>query len=195
MNEEETGTETAETEGVATPEEGDGAGEGEGTGLELGGELNFDRLAELEKELEQVRQHALYAQAETQNVRRRLEQEKINAAQYAATGFARDMLSVKDNLERALASIPDELREDDRLKSLVAGIEVTGRELETVFQRNGIAKVESLGQKLDPHFHQAMIEVPDGKAEPGTIVQEMQAGYTIKERLLRPALVGVARKP
>jgi molecular chaperone GrpE len=162
---------------------------------EAGGEFNLDRLSELEKELEEVRQHVLYAQAETQNVRRRLEQEKVNAANYAATAFARDMLSVKDNLERALASIPDELREDDRLKSLVAGIEVTGRELETVFQRNGIAKVESLGQKLDPHFHQAMIEVPDGKAEPGTIVQEMQAGYTIKDRLLRPALVGVARKP
>src|SRR5918999_1590343 len=98
-----------------------------------GGEMNLDRLGELEKELEEVRQHVLYAQAETQNVRRRLEQEKVNAAQYAATGFARDMLSVKDNLERALAAIPDELREDERMKALVAGIEATGRELENVF--------------------------------------------------------------
>ena len=160
-----------------------------------GGELNLDRLGELEKELEEVRQHVLYAQAETQNVRRRLEQEKVNAAQYAATGFARDMLSVKDNLERALAAIADELREDERMKSLVAGLEATGRELENVFQRNGIKRSGALGQKLDPHFHQAMIEVPDDKAEPGTIVQEMQSGYTIKDRLLRPALVGVARKP
>ena len=171
------------------------AEEGASTADEAGGELNLDRLGELEKELEEVRQHVLYAQAETQNVRRRLEQEKINASNYAATGFARDMLSVKDNLERALAAIADELREDERMKSLVAGIEATGRELESVFQRHGIAKVESLGQKLDPHLHQAMIEVPDDKAEPGTIVQEMQSGYTIKDRLLRPALVGVARKP
>ena len=160
----------------------------------LDGELNLDRLGELEKELEEVRQHVLYAQAETQNVRRRLEQEKINAAQYAATGFARDMLSVKDNLERALAAIPEELRGDDRMKGLVAGIEATGRELDNVFQRHGIVRVESVGKMLDPHFHQAMIEVPSDE-EPGTIVQEMQGGYTIKDRLLRPALVGVARKP
>jgi len=166
---------------------------GDDTGFE-GGELNLDRLGELEKELEEVRQHVLYAQAETQNVRRRLEQEKVNAAQYASTGFARDMLSVKDNLERALAAIPEELREDERMKGLVAGIEATGRELDNVFQRHGIVRVESIGRKLDPHFHQAMIEVPSDE-EPGTIVQEMQAGFTIKDRLLRPALVGVARKP
>jgi molecular chaperone GrpE len=161
---------------------------------EFGGELNLDRLGELEKELEEVRQHVLYAQAETQNVRRRLEQEKVNAANYAATAFARDMLSVKDNLERALAAIPADLRDDERMKGLVAGIEVTGRDLESVFQRHGISRVEAMGAKLDPHLHQAMIEVPSD-SEPGTIVQEMQSGYTIKDRLLRPALVGVARKP
>ncbi len=159
-----------------------------------GGDADLDRLEALSRELEEVRQHVLYAQAETQNVRRRLEQEKVNASQYAATGFARDMLSVKDNLERALAAIPADLREDERMKGLVVGIKATGRELENVFQRNGIARVEALGAKLDPHFHQAMIELPSDE-EPGTIVQEMQAGYTIKDRLLRPALVGVAKKP
>jgi molecular chaperone GrpE len=162
--------------------------------LDFGGEMNLDRLGELEKELEEVRQHVLYAQAETQNVRRRLEQEKQSAAQYAATAFARDMLSVKDNLERALAAIPEDLREDERMKGLVAGIEATGREVEAAFQRHGIVRVEALGQKLDPHLHQAMLEVPTDEAEPGTIVQEMQCGYTIKDRLLRPALVGVAKK-
>jgi molecular chaperone GrpE len=151
-------------------------------------------FSELVKELEQVRQHVLYAQAETQNVRRRLEQEKQTAATYAATGFARDVLSVKDNLDRALAAIPEDLRQDERMKALIAGIEATGRELDTVFQRNGITRVEAMGQPLDPHKHQAMIEVPNDDAEPGTIVQEMQAGYMIKDRLLRPALVGVARK-
>ncbi|HYJ29079.1 MAG TPA: nucleotide exchange factor GrpE [Allosphingosinicella sp.] len=153
-----------------------------------------DRLDELIRELEEVRQHVLYAQAETQNVRRRLETEKQTASTYAATGFARDMLSVKDNLERALAAIPDELREDERLKGLVAGIEVTGRELESVFGRHGITRIEAVGQPLDPNRHQAMVEIPSD-AEPGSIVQEMQAGYMIKDRLLRPALVGVARKP
>ena len=159
----------------------------------LEGELNLDRLGELEKELEEVRQHVLYAQAETQNVRRRLEQEKVNAANYAATAFARDMLSVKDNLERALAAIPAELNDDERLKGLVAGIEVTGRELENAFQRHGISRIDAMGEKLDPNRHQAMIEVPSDE-EPGTIVQEMQSGYMLKDRLLRPALVGVAKK-
>jgi molecular chaperone GrpE len=158
------------------------------------GAAEQDRFAELAKELEEVRQHLLYAQAETQNVRRRLEQEKQTAATYAATAFARDMLSVKDNLDRALAAIPEDLRQDERMKSLIAGIEATGRELDTVFQRNGITRVEAVGQALDPHRHQAMIEVPSEEAEPGTIVQEMQSGYMIKDRLLRPALVGVAKK-
>ena len=154
-----------------------------------------DRLDELVRELEEVRQHVLYAQAETQNVRRRLEAEKQAASAYAATGFARDMLSVKDNLERALAAIPDELRADERLKGLVTGIEVTGRELESVFKRHDITRIESVGRPLDPNRHQAMVEIPSEDAEPGSIVQEMQAGYMIKDRLLRPALVGVARKP
>src|SRR5688572_32402548 len=154
-----------------------------------------DRLSELVKELEEVRQHVLYAQAETQNVRRRLEQEKQNAAAYAATGFARDMLSVKDNLDRALAAIPEELRQDERMGPLVTGIEATARELDAALQRNGITRIEAMGLPLDPHRHQAMVEIPSAEAEPGTIVQEMQSGYMIKDRLLRPALVGVAKKP
>jgi molecular chaperone GrpE len=162
--------------------------------VDLGGEMNLDRLGELERELEEVRQHVLYAQAETQNVRRRLEQEKASATQYAATAFARDMLSVKDNLERALAAIPEELRGDERMKGLIAGIEATGRELDSAFSRHGIARIDAMGEKLDPNRHQAMLEVPTDKGEPGTIVQEMQPGYTIKDRLLRPALVGVAKK-
>lgn len=147
----------------------------------------------LEAELEKLKSEVLYAQAETHNVRRRLEKEKQDATAYAATGFARDMLSVADNLSRALASIPAELREDDRLKALVTGIDMTGRELENVFQRHGITKIEALGAKLDPNRHQAMLEIEQGDAEPGTIVQEMQGGYMIRDRLLRPALVAVAK--
>ena len=161
--------------------------------VDLDAESNDEkRIADLQREVEEARQNVLYAQAETQNVRRRLEQEKQSAANYAATSFARDMLSVKDNLDRALQAVPEELRADDRIKSLLTGIEATGREVESVFKRNGITKIEAMGQPLDPNRHQAMMEVPSD-AEPGTIVQEMQAGYMIKDRLLRPALVGVAR--
>jgi molecular chaperone GrpE len=168
------------------------SGETEAEGADAGPEQ--DRLGELVKELEEVRQHVLYAQAETQNVRRRLEQEKLTAANYAATGFARDMLSVKDNLDRALAAVSDEVRQDERMKGLITGIEATSRELDSVFSRNGITRIEAMGQALDPNRHQAMVEIPNDEAEPGTIVQEMQPGYMIKDRLLRPALVGVAKK-
>ena len=153
-----------------------------------------DRFAEIEQQLAEAKQQTLYAQAETQNVRRRLEQEKQAATAYAVTGFARDMLAVKDNFDRALAAMPEELRQDERIKPLIAGIEATGRELANVFQRNGITRIEAMGQPLDPNRHQAMVEIPSEEAEPGTVVQEMQAGYMIKDRLLRPALVGVAKK-
>lgn len=153
-----------------------------------------DHAAALEAEIAQLRQDLLYARAETENVRRRGERELGDAHAYAATKFARDMLSVSDNLTRGLAAMPEDLRSDDKLKGLVAGIEATGREIDTVFERHGITRIPSIGQPLDPNKHQAMVEIPDDTAEPGTIVQEMQSGYMIKDRLLRPALVGVAKK-
>lgn len=152
-----------------------------------------DRTAELEAQLAEAKAQALYAQAEIQNVRRRAEQDVKNARDYGATGFARDILSVADNVARALAAIPDALREDEKFKGLVTGLEATGRELDGVFARNGISKIVAVGEKLDPNRHQAMMELPSADAEPGTIVQEIQAGYMIKDRLLRPALVGVAK--
>jgi molecular chaperone GrpE len=152
-------------------------------------------FASLQAEIEDLRNKALYAQAETQNVRRRLEKEKSDALAYAGTSLARDMLSVSDNLARALSAIPAELRDDERLKPVMTGIEMTARELENVFQRNGITKIEAMGEALDPNRHQAMIELERADAAPGTIVEEMQAGYMIKDRLLRPALVGVAKAP
>ena len=153
-----------------------------------------EELAKLAEQLEAARQDILYAQAETQNVRRRMEKEAQDAKAYAATGFARDVLSVSDNLTRALEAIPAELREDEKMKALVTGLEATGRELESVFAKNGITRIAAMGMPLDPNQHQAMVEIPSADAEPGTIVAEMQAGYMIKDRLLRPALVGVAKK-
>ncbi|MEM1131565.1 MAG: nucleotide exchange factor GrpE [Pseudomonadota bacterium] len=165
---------------------------------EVAGQAGDDaaaRISDLEAELAEAKQQTLYAQAETQNVRRRMEKEIQDARAYAATGFARDILSVSDNLTRALEAIPDDLREDEKWKGLIAGIEATGRELEKVFGQHGISRIPAMGLELDPNQHQAMIEIPTDDHEPGTIVQEMQTGYMIKDRLLRAAYVGVAKKP
>jgi molecular chaperone GrpE len=153
-----------------------------------------DRLAELERQLEEAQSKALYAAAETQNVRRRLEAEKNQASNYAAAGFARDMVAIKDHLDRALAAVGDDLRADKTAAQFLAGIEATSRELEAAFARHGVTRIKSVGEPLDPHRHQAMVEMPSDQ-EPGTIVEEMQPGYMMKDRLLRPALVGVAKKP
>ena len=153
-----------------------------------------DALALLRGDLEAAKQEVLYAKAETQNVRRRLEKDVADARAYAATGFARDMLSVADNLSRALDAIPQELHEDERIKSLITGIEATGRELDKVFGLHGITRIAATGLPLDPNQHQAMLEVPSAEAEPGTVLQELQAGYMIKDRLLRPAMVAVAKQ-
>ncbi|MDP9086360.1 MAG: nucleotide exchange factor GrpE [Pseudomonadota bacterium] len=157
-----------------------------------GAEAGDERVAELIKQLEDAKATSLYAAAEAQNVRRRLEAEKVQASTYAVTGFARDMLAVKDNLDRALAAVTEELRADTTAANFLAGIEATARELEAIFTRNGVTRVEARGMPLDPNKHQAMIEVPS-EAEPGTVVEEMQPGYMLKERLLRPALVAVAK--
>ena len=154
-----------------------------------------EALESLKEDLQAAEQETLYAKAEMQNLRRRMEKEMQDARNYAATGFARDILSVSDNLSRAVEAIPADLREDDKMKGLVVGIEATQRELEKVFKQHGIERVAAMGMPLDPNQHQAMIEIPSADQEPGTIVQEMQSGWMIKDRLLRPAMVGVAKKP
>jgi molecular chaperone GrpE len=152
-----------------------------------------EALESLKRDLEAAKQEVLYAQAETQNVRRRLEREKDEARAYAATGFARDILSVADNLTRAVQAIPESLRADDSMKGLVVGLEATQREIEKVFASHGITRIAAVGLPLDPNQHQAMLEVPTADHEPGTVVQEMQAGWMIKDRLLRAAMVAVAK--
>lgn len=182
--------EAAEKELEGVPEEllSDEPVEGEEPGFEA-------ELAQLRDDLEAARQETLYAKAEAQNQRRRLEKEVQDARAYAATGFARDILSVADNLARGIDAIPEDLREDSKFKGLVAGIQATQRELDKVFSQHGISRIAAMGLPLDPNQHQAMMEVPTDGAEPGTVVQEMQAGYMIKDRLLRPSMVGVAKKP
>jgi len=153
-----------------------------------------DRFAQLEAELAEAKAAVMYAHAEAQNVRRRAEKEAADTRAYAVTTFAREILSVADNLARGLSAIPADLRDDDRLKGLIVGLEATQRELDGVFQRNGVTRIAAMGLPLDPNQHQAMLEIPSDEA-PGTIVQEMQAGYMLRDRLLRPSLVGVAKKP
>jgi len=154
-----------------------------------------EALANLKNDLQEAEQATLYAKAETQNLRRRMEKEMADARNYAATGFARDVLSVWDNLSRAVDAIPESLREDDRMKGLVVGIEATQRELEKVFKSHGIERIPAVGMPLDPNQHQAMMEIPSEEHEPGTVMQEMQSGWMIKDRLLRAAMVGVSKKP
>ncbi|WP_338244915.1 nucleotide exchange factor GrpE [Aurantiacibacter hainanensis] len=186
--------EAAEKELEGVPEEmlSDELAEGEEEDGE--GDLT-EALEQLRGDLEAAKQETLYAKAEAQNQRRRLEKEVQDARNYAATGFARDILSVADNLARAIDAIPEDLREDSKFKGLVTGIQATQRELDKVFTQHGISRIAAMGMPLDPNQHQAMMEVPTNDAEPGTIVQEMQSGYMIKDRLLRPSMVGVARKP
>ena len=152
-----------------------------------------DRVSQLEAEVEDAKSKALYAAAELQNARRRMEKELADTRNYAAAGFARDMLSVRDHLERAISHVPAGAREGE-IAGFVDGIEATLRELDAVFARNGIERVAAKGLPLDPHLHQAMVEIPSDD-EPGTIVEEMQSGYTLKDRLLRAALVAVAKAP
>jgi molecular chaperone GrpE len=181
--------EAVEKELAGVPEELLDKGDGdEGATIE-------DALNSLRDDLEKAQQEMLYAKAEVQNVRRRMEKEAQDARAYATTGFARDILAVADNLARALDHVPPEMREDDKLKNFLAGIEATQRELDKVFGLHGISRIAATGLPLDPNQHQAMLEIPTDEAEPGTVVQEMQAGYMIKDRLLRPAMVGVAKKP
>ena len=152
------------------------------------------REAELEAEVAKLKDQLLRAVAETENVRRRLEQQAEDRAKYAVGNFAKDILQVADNLRRALESIPAEARENDAMAhKLAEGVELTERSFLATLERYGIKRIESLGQRFDPHRHQAMMEVEDPSTPTGTVVFEMQAGYTIHDRLLREAMVGVAK--
>src|SRR6185312_1820090 len=137
----------------------------------------------------------LRALAEMENLRKRTEREVTDARQYAITSFAREVLQVADNMHRALDSIGDELRSssDAKVKALVEGVDLTERELQKVLEKHGVKMFSPLGEKFDPNFHQAMYEVPDSSAAPGTVAQVIQAGYLIGERVLRPAMVAIAK--
>jgi molecular chaperone GrpE len=153
-----------------------------------------DRLAELEAEVAKLKNDVLYAKADTENTRRRLEQQAEDRSKYAISNFAKDVLGVADNLRRALDAVPAGVREsDESVNSLTTGVEMTERELLSTLERYGIKPIPAQGEKFDPNLHQAMMEMEDPNHPEGTVVLVMQAGYTIADRLLRPALVGVAK--
>lgn len=145
-------------------------------------------------EITELKDRLLRAAAELENYRKRAEREREEMAKFAITGFARDLLTVSDNLRRALESVPtNHDKPEDLLKTLVEGVEITEKELLNAFKKNGIEKIEPLGQPFDHHLHQAMFEQEDPDQPAGTIVHVMQSGYQLNGRLLRPALVGVSK--
>lgn len=151
------------------------------------------RIVELEAEIDAHKDQALRALAEAENTRRRTEREKEDSQRYAIATLARDLLSVADNLRRALDSLPADQVEDERVKNLLVGVQATERELLANFERRGIKRIEPLGEMFDPNFHEAAFEAPNTGKPAGTVVQVLQPGYLIFDRLLRPAMVGVAK--
>ena len=149
---------------------------------------------DLQVEVDKLKDHLLRTMAELDNYRKRAEREREEMAKFAITGFARDLLTVPDNLRRALESVPiDHENPEELLKTLLEGVEITEKELLTAFKKHGIEKIEPLGQPFDHHLHQAMFEQEDPDQPPGTVVHVLQSGYVLNGRLLRPALVGVAK--
>jgi molecular chaperone GrpE len=151
-------------------------------------------LAQARAEIARLRDEKLRALAETENTRRRAARERQEASQYAIANFARDLLSVADNLQRALASVDAEARAGDAaLDALLGGVEMTEHELQTLLARHGVKPIAALGAPFDPHLHEAMFELPNDSVPNGTVLQVLQEGYTIHDRTLRPARVGIAR--
>jgi molecular chaperone GrpE len=144
-------------------------------------------------EIARLKDQLLRALAEAENARRRAQKEREDTAKYATANFAKEMLSVADNFRRALDAVPKNEQGNEAFKNLVAGIEATERQLQVAFERFGIKKLEPLGQPFDPNFHRAMMEMEGTDQAPGTVVQVLQPGYMIHERLLREALVAVAK--
>jgi molecular chaperone GrpE len=153
------------------------------------------RVAELEAQLAEHKDRLLRALAETENTRRRAQREREDATKYAIAGFAKDLLSAADNLRRALDSLPEAEIADERTRSLLAGVAATERELLSVFERHGVRRVDPKGERFDHNFHQAIFESERTDQPTGTIVEVLQPGYVLHDRLLRPAMVGVAKQP
>ena len=149
----------------------------------------------LKEEIKTLKEEKIRVLAEMENLRKRFEREKIDSIKYGSVNFARDILSPGDNLERALSAINEEEEHPQSIKNLIEGLLMVKKELSTALEKNGIMKIDSLDKKFDPNLHQAMMEIENNDLDEGIVVQEIQTGYMMHDRLLRPAMVGVSKKP
>ena len=154
-----------------------------------------DLIEKLNEEITSLKDQRLRAIAELENFRKRAEKDQSDALKYGISNFAKEIITIRDNIERAQSSISDEAKNNETIKSVIEGIDLIAQSVVSTFEKIGIKKIESLNEKFDHNLHQAMMEIENDELEPGTIVQELIPGYTLHDRLLRPAMVGVSKKP
>ncbi len=153
-----------------------------------------DLIEKLNEEIAGLKDQRLRAIAELENFRKRAEKDQSDALKYGISNFAKEIINIRDNIERAQSSISDEAKNNEAIKSVIEGIDLIAQSVVSTFEKIGIKKIESLNEKFDHNLHQAMMEIENEELEPGTIVQELIPGYTLHDRLLRPAMVGVSKK-
>jgi len=164
------------------------------TDIEENSDANEDDIQKLKEEIESLKDQRLRAVAELENFRKRAEKDQSDALKYGIANFAKEIINIGDNIERAKSSISEEVRSNESIKSVVDGLDLIAQSTMATFEKIGIKKIESINQKFDHNLHQAMMEIEKNDCEPGTIVQELIPGYTLHDRLLRPAMVGVSKK-
>ncbi|MFL2540125.1 MAG: nucleotide exchange factor GrpE [Alphaproteobacteria bacterium] len=153
-----------------------------------------DLIEKLNEEITGLKDQRLRAIAELENFRKRAEKDQSDALKYGISNFAKEIINIRDNIERAQSSISDEAKNNEAIKSVIEGIDLIAQSVVSTFEKIGIKKIDSLNEKFDHNLHQAMIEIENDELDPGTIVQELIPGYTLHDRLLRPAMVGVSKK-
>jgi len=153
-----------------------------------------DLIEKLNEEITDLKDQRLRAIAELENFRKRAEKDQSDALKYGISNFAKEIINIRDNIERAQSSISEEAKNNEAIKSVIEGIDLIAQSVVSTFEKIGIKKIESLNEKFDHNLHQAMMEIENDDLEPGTIVQELIPGYTLHDRLLRPAMVGVSKK-
>ena len=153
-----------------------------------------DLIEKLNEEITDLKDQRLRAIAELENFRKRAEKDQSDALKYGISNFAKEIINIRDNIERAQSSISEEAKNNDAIKSVIEGIDLIAQSVVSTFEKIGIKKIDSLNKKFDHNLHQAMMEIENDDKEPGTIIQEIQKGFMMKDRLLRPALVGVSKK-
>ena len=153
-----------------------------------------DLIEKLNEEITDLKDQRLRAIAELENFRKRAEKDQSDALKYGISNFAKEIINIRDNIERAQSSISEEAKNNEAIKSVIEGIDLIAQSVISTFEKIGIKKIESLNEKFDHNLHQAMMEIENDDLEPGTIVQELIPGYTLHDRLLRPAMVGVSKK-